>query len=289
MKIKERAALLSVVSNSVMVAMKIAVGLYTGAMSVVSEGIHSSVDLIASLAQYFSVKKSAEPPDKEHSYGHGKFENVSAGAESLLIMLAGFLIAANAIEASDSGKVPESINAGIIIMIISIIVNYLVSGYMMKVAKETNSQALEADSVHLRADIWTSVGVLAGLLLINATGFLWLDSVIALFVAIVIIRAGVKLAKKAFVDLTDTALPEKDLATIRGIIKVFPEVKGFHAMRTRKSGDKIMLDMHILFDGSMHLSRVHAVCDEIEKHLKKYGFSKLDVLIHPEPFNEKKV
>lgn len=286
MTAKEKAALLSVCSNTLLVALKISVGLYTGVKSVFSEGIHSSVDLIASAVQYFAIKKSGEPPDFEHSYGHGKIENVSAGAESLLIIMAGFMIGADAIESVNTGQTPENVGLGLVIMVISIVVNFLVSSYMMKVAKETDSQALEADATHLRADIWTSAGVLTGLILIKITGYMWLDAVIALFVAFVIIRAGIKLAKEAFLELTDSSLPEADLKNIANIIGMIPEVKGFHAMRTRKSGEKKMLDVHILFDGNMHLSRVHAVCDDIEDRLKKMGFSSLDVLIHPEPYEE---
>ena len=287
MTVKEKAALLSVCSNTLLVVMKISVGLFTGVKSVFSEGIHSSVDLIASALQYVAIKKSGAPPDGEHRYGHGKIENVSAGTESLLIIMAGFMIAADAIETVNAGNTPEDIGLGLVIMAISIVVNFVVSSYMLKVAKETASQALEADAIHLRADIWTSVGVLAGLVLIKITGYMWLDAVIALFVALVIIRAGVKLAKKAFLDLTDSSLPKEDLKIITDIISVMPEVKGFHAMRTRKSGEKKMLDVHILFDGNMHLARVHAVCDDIEEQLKKAGFSALDVLIHPEPYKDK--
>lgn len=286
MTVKERTALLSVASNSLLVILKITVGLFIGAMSVVSEGIHSSIDLIASAVQYFAIKKGGAPPDEEHSYGHGKFENVSAGAESLLIILVGFTLAFNALDSVENVRVPDSVGAGVVIMIISVVVNFFVSGYMLKVAKNTASPALEADALHLRADIWTSVGVLLGLILINVTGFMWLDAVISLFVALVIIRAGVKLAKGAFLELTDATLPESDIAAIRELLLTIPEVKGFHAMRTRRSGEKKMIDMHILFDGSMHLSRVHAVCDDIEERLKKHGFNTLDILIHPEPYEK---
>lgn len=288
MNIKERAALMSVASNTLLVILKISVGLFTGAMSVLSEGIHSSVDLAASAIQYFTIKKSGQPPDKEHRYGHGKFENVSAGTESMLIILVGFTIAVHAIENINKGETPEDIGLGVGIMIFSIFLNLAVSSYMLKVAKDTHSQALEADAIHLSSDIWTSVGVLIGLILINITGFLWLDSVIALFVALIIIHAGFTLGKKTFVELTDTSLPESDLKNIIDIINIVPEVKGFHALRTRRTGEKIMLDIHIFFDGTLQLSRVHAVCDDIELQLKKGGFVNIDVLIHPEPFDENK-
>lgn len=280
---KEQAALLSVASNTTLVILKIAVGLYTGAMSVLSEGIHSSIDLMASAVQYIAIKKGEKPPDKEHSYGHGKFENVSAGTESLLIIMVGFMLFIHALEATEHEKMPDSVAIGVVIMIISIVVNLLVSSHMIKVAKKTASLALEADALHLRSDIWSSVGVLIGLILINITGFMWLDSVIALFVACIIIRAGVKLARQAFLELTDAALPDEQIVKIENIIREIPEVQGLHAMRTRQSGAVKMLDVHVLFDGSMHLSRVHAVCDEIEERLHQNGFGTLDITIHPEP------
>lgn len=288
MTVKERAALLSVASNSLLVVLKIAVGALTGAISVLSEGIHSSMDLIAAAVQYFAIKKGGAPPDKEHRYGHGKYENVSAGTESILIMFAGFMIAVHALESVEHERVPDDVGAGVAIMVVSIIVNFIVSGYMLKVAKDTSSQALKADAIHLRADIWTSAGVLAGLVLIKITGFLWLDAVIALFVAFIIMRAGFFLAKSAFLELTDATLPESDLKIIRELLETIPEIRGFHAMRTRRSGEKKMIDMHIVFDGAMHLSRVHAICDEIEERLKKHGFNTLDILIHPEPYDQNK-
>lgn len=288
MTIKERAAILSVASNGLLVVLKIVVGAFTGAISVLSEGIHSSIDLIAAAVQYFAIKKGGAPPDKEHSYGHGKYENVSAGTESILIMFAGFILAVHALESVEHTRVPDDVGAGVAIMIVSIAVNYLVSGYLLKVAKKTSSQALRADATHLRTDIWTSVGVLAGLILIKITGFMWLDAVIALFVALVIIRAGAKLAKSAFLELTDATLPQSDIEVISELLSTVPEVRGFHAMRTRRSGEKKMIDMHILFDGAMRLARVHAICDDIEERLKKAGFDTLDILIHPEPYKPKK-
>ncbi|MBR3722284.1 MAG: cation transporter [Selenomonadaceae bacterium] len=284
MEKKERAALLSVGANAGMVILKIATGLYTGAMSVLSEGIHSSVDLFSAMGQFFAIKKSKAPPDKEHDYGHGKFENVSAGTESILIIMAGIMIALHAVESIKNNREPETITLGVIVMVISVILNFLVSSYLMKVAEETSSQALRADAVHLRADIWTGMGVLLGLGLIKLTGLMWLDSVISLGVAFVIIHAGASLAKSAFLELTDASLPSEEEDKIGEVIRSIPEVRGLHALRTRRSGDVKMLDVHVLFEGALPLSRIHAICDELEEKIRRIGFGKMDILIHPEPY-----
>ena len=281
--LKKRTAWISVLSNTVLVLTKLAVGIYVGAVSLVSEALHSGVDLVAALIALWAVRKSVTPPDREHDYGHGKFENLSAAVEALLIVAAAIGIVYEAVEKFHEAKLPELLGYGIAIMAFSIIVNFFVSRRLIHVARLTDSQALEADGLHLQADIWTSVGVLLGLVLMEVTGWAWLDPVIAIFVAGIIFRAGWNMARDSLLELTDASLPEEEEARISAIIEKIPEVRGHHCLRTRKSGSYKLLDVHVLFDGSMHLSRVHAVCDELEQKIRKGGFGVMDVLIHPEP------
>lgn len=283
-RLKQRTACLSIVSNTVLVLAKLLVGLAIGAVSLISEALHSGVDLLAALIAWLAVRKSVEPPDMEHDYGHGKFENLSAAAEALLIVGAAFAIVWEAIEALlEGGKVPDKLGYGVVIMLFSIIVNLVVSRRLLQVGRKTGSQALEADGLHLRADIWTSVGVLLGLFAMQITGWAALDAVIAVFVAGIIFREGWHMIRSASLELTDASLPEEEEERIGAILKSAPEVKGIHCLRTRKSGSCKLLDVHLLFDGSMHLSRVHAVCDELEEKIRQ-SFGTFDVVIHPEPF-----
>ena len=280
--LKRRTAWLSIFSNTTLVILKLIVGLYVGAVSLISEALHSGTDLIAALIAFWAVRKSDAPPDLEHDYGHGKYENLSAAVEALLIVGAAVGIVYEAVDKFATGEVPETLSYGIVIMLVAIAVIFAVSRRLLSVAKLTGSQALEADGLHLTADIWTSVGVLGGLVLMQLTGWAWLDPVIAIFVAGIIFRAGWRMIVESTKELTDESLPPDEEYRIGEIIETSPEVRGWHCMRTRKSGSYKLLDVHILFDGNMHLSRVHAVCDEIEQAIRAQ-FGTFDVLIHAEP------
>lgn len=284
--LKKRTAWLSVLSNTILVILKLLVGLYVGAVSLVSEALHSGIDLMAAFIALWAVRKSLAPPDAEHDYGHGKFENLSAAVEALLIVGAAVGIVMEAMDKFHAAQVPEALEYGIAIMLFSIFVNFFVSRRLIRVARETGSQALEADGLHLQADIWTSVGVLLGLLLMELTGWAWLDPAIAIFVAGIIFRAGWHMVRESTLELTDTSLPEEEERRMGAIIAGIPEVRGYHCLRTRKSGSFKLLDVHVLFDGTMHLSHVHAICDELEQKLRDGGFGTMDVLLHPEPVEE---
>ena len=226
--LKHRTAWLSIFSNTTLVILKLIVGLYVGAVSLISEALHSGTDLIAALIAFWAVRKSDAPPDLEHDYGHGKYENLSAAVEALLIVGAAIGIVYEAVGKFASGEVPETLSYGIAIMIVAIIVNFAVSRRLLHVAKITGSQALEADGLHLTADIWTSVGVLIGLLLMQLTGWAWLDPVIAIFVAGIIFRAGWRMVVESTRELTDESLPAEDEARIGAIFDEIPEVRGWH-------------------------------------------------------------
>lgn len=281
-QLKQQTARLSVVSNTLLVALKLLVGVVTGAVSIISEAAHSGVDLIAALVAYFAVKKSAEPPDVQHAYGHGKIENLSAAFEAVLIVLAALWIVYEAIDKINNPHVPEYLEYGLIVMALSIIVNYWVSNKLYSVAHLTGSQALEADALHLRADIWTSLGVFGGLVIIKLTGMYWLDPVIAMVVAVIVFKAGFSMTMKSIYQLTDVSLPKEEEEVIKSIVYSHPAVIAFHQLRTRRSGSYRLIDMHIVLQKNMHLDKAHAVCDELEELIKKQ-FAPCDVTIHLEP------
>jgi cation diffusion facilitator family transporter len=280
--LKERTARLSVISNFLLVLLKLAVGFFTGAVSLISEAAHSGVDLLASVIAFYAVRKADEPPDGNHAYGHGKFENLSGAIEAVLIVAAAVWIVYEAGNKINTARVPEFLEYGIILMIVSIGVNYWVSERLFKVAKETGSHALEADGLHLRADIWTSVGVLAGLVIIHFTGLAWLDPVIAIVVAGVVFKAGYGMSKKSLYELTDISLPAEEEQVIVDVIKSHTEVISFHQLRTRRSGSWRLIDMHLILYKDMHLNKAHAVCDQIEAEIKE-KLGPCDVVIHLEP------
>jgi len=281
MNAKVSIARLSIVSNTLLILMKLAVGLISGSVSILSEAIHSSMDLIAAVISFFSVRVSDNPPDSRHPYGHGKIENISGVIEALLIFIAAIWIIIEAIEKLFGEKIElESIALGSIVMFISALVNIFVSGKLYKVARATNSVALEADALHLKTDVYTSLGVAIGLGLIIVTGINWLDPVIAIFVALFIIREAYILMLKAFTPLLDTAWSENEIDLLE------KELKGldvnYHNLRTRVAGNYRFIDIHIQIPEDVSVVSAHRYCDKIENDLMQI-YENLTVTIHVEP------
>ena len=243
-KQKTSVALLSVVSNSILVILKLVTGLLTGSVSVLSEAVHSSMDLIASVIAFFAVRISARRPDAEHPFGHGKVEDISALAEALLIVIAAVWIVVEAISKIISPQPLETLDWGIAVMLLSVVANIIVSHLLFKVGEKADSPALIADAWHLRTDVWTSAGVLAGLSIIWVGARLWpevnlswIDPVAAMMVAMLILRASITLTMGAIKDLIDTSPPAHELYWLSGYLESwYPTVRSIHRIRTRKSG-----------------------------------------------------
>jgi cation diffusion facilitator family transporter len=287
---KTRAALISVISNTALTLGKVIIGLVSGSVSILSEGIHSGLDLLAAVIALFAVRASGKPADEQHAYGHGKIENISGTVEALLIFFAAVWIIIEAVHKLMNGVVAlENLGWGIVIMAVSAIVNLFVSSYLMRVAKKTNSVALEADALHLRTDIYTSLGVLIGLLLVRFTGWAILDPIIAILVALLIIKAAFDLTKEAFMPLVDVRLDESEY---REILKVLEHYSGdfveFHKLRTRRSGSERHIDLHLVVPKFQSLLEVHELCNRIEKDIKEQ-LPGTYILIHAEPCSEGEV
>lgn len=280
--LKRRTACLSVLSNTLLVIGKLSIGILTGTVSLISEAIHSGVDLLAAAIACLAVRKSCLPPDQDHDYGHGKVENVSAAFESLLIIVAALSILYEAVGKFFHPQVPESLNLAIVIMLASSLINAIVSARLYYVGEKTGSEALKADGMHLRADVWTSAAVMAGIFLMKVTGWAILDPLIACLVALGILRVGYKMCRRSYDDLTDASLSDDEESKIGHIIMETPGVKGYHHLRTRISGSETIMDFHLELDRTLPLSQAHAISDKVESVLqKKYG--PCDPMIHLDP------
>lgn len=283
MDIKEKAAGLSIISNTFLVIGKVSIGLLIGSVSVVSEGIHSALDLVAALIAFFAIRVANKPADEEHQYGHGKYENVSGTIEALLIFVAAIWIIYEAVHKLSLGGHVEKVGLGFIIMLISGTLNFFLSGYLLKVARETDSIALEADALHLRTDAYTSFGVVLGLVLIYFTGIQWIDPLVAIIVALMIIHAAWELTQQAFLPLVDARLSDTEE---NKILHVMEKYKGkyieYHKMRTRKAGPEKHIDLHLVVPKHQHIEKVHDLCDKIEEEIEK-EMGQVSVLIHTEP------
>jgi cation diffusion facilitator family transporter len=287
---KARVALLSVASNSLLIALKLAVGLLIGSVSVLCEAIHSGMDLLAALLAFLAVRKAHEPADEEHPYGHGKFENISGTVEALLIFVAAGWIIYEAVRKLSHPQHISEAALGFGAMAFSAVLNILVSEVLFRVGRETDSVALQADAWHLRTDVWTSGGVAAALLaIVVGRRFApdlhlgWLDPLAALAVAVLIIRAAGQLTLDAVRDLLDARLPHTEEQWIREhLAGLKPTIAGFHRLRTRKSGAVRFIDMHVLVDEDMHVWKAHKIADEITAAIEE-RLPRSSVTVHVEP------
>ncbi len=289
---KSNVALLSVISNSSLVILKLVVGTLIGSVSVISEAIHSGVDLLAAIIALFAVKKSGKPADEDHPFGHGKVENISGTVEALLIFLAAGWIIFEALKKLRNPETLDEAGLGVVVMLISVIANIIVSKNLFRVGKETDSIALMADAWHLRTDVYTSFGVFGGLAVIFAGSLAfpgvdlrWVDPVAAIGVALLIIRAAYHLTVESARDLVDVGLPPEELDDVRRHIRVFaPTIRGFHRLRTRKAGSSRFVEFHIRVDPSMSVDESHRIADMITCSIKQH-YPGTTVTIHIEPCN----
>lgn len=280
---KQKTAGLSIASNTFLIIMKLAVGIISGSVSIISEAIHSTMDLLAALIAFFSIKLSSRPADKSHNYGHEKLENLSGVVESLLIFLASALIINESIKKIISDEPVTSLGIGFIVMFISAAVNYFVSRKLYIVAREEESVALEADALHLKVDVYTSLGVGAGLLLIHITKKNYLDPVIAIIIALFILREAYVMLRHSFSPLLDTKISNAEIEIIQSSISQFQENKvDFHDLRTRRSGHIKHIDFHLDLPENLTVAQAHEICDRIESEIEK-KLHNTKILIHVEP------
>lgn len=281
---KQKVAALSIISNTTLVLLKLIAGIITSSVSIISEAIHSGLDLVAAIIAFIAVRISSRPPDHKHRYGHGKFENISGTIEALLIFIAAVWIIFEAYQKIVSGAKVETIGTGIAVMAFASLVNWIISAVLMKTARKTDSIALEADAMHLRTDVYTSLGVMLGLSVLYITKIQILDPLIAIAVALLIIKAAYELAVKALIPLLDVALPEDEEAEINNALAMIHSelIVGFHQLRTRKAGAERYVDMHLVVPRDLSISQVHDLCDQIEKEIED-RLPLVHVLVHAEP------
>jgi cation diffusion facilitator family transporter len=284
-KDRSHAAAVSIFSNTALIALKIVAGLITGSVAIITEAIHSGVDLAASFIAYFSVRQAETPADAQHRYGHEKFENVAAAAEGVLILIGSGVIVYAAVRSLVRGPELHSLGLGIGVVAFATATNLVISAWLYRQAATTQSSALEADAAHLRTDAFTSLGVLVGLALAKWTGAHWLDPAVALAIALAIVVTGLRIVARSWGVLVDEALPSQEQEAIRAAIEAFAGrgIVGYHQLRTRRAGARRYVDLHVQFARGTSLEdahgTAHALQDEIERRLP----GGTDVLIHLEP------
>jgi len=286
---KQHAATNSVIAAFCLTGFKIVVGLVTGSLGILAEAAHSGLDLIAAAVTAFAVNKSGKPADREHHYGHGKIENISAFFETILLLVTCFWIISEAIRRIMSGRIEIEVNVwSFIVMATSIFIDISRSKMLYDAAKKFKSQALEADALHFSTDVWSSAVVILGLFCVKLSEWLkgyeflhYADTIAAIFVGLIVIQVSIRLGMRTIDALLDAA-PKGIDRKIISIVETLPNIIDCHNVRVRSIGHECFIDLHIHVNGNLTLQAVHNLTEEIESAIHKF-IANADITIHPEP------
>lgn len=278
---KSRVAFFSVLAAVLLTTFKIVVGLLTNSLGILSEALHSGLDLVAAVITLFAVRVADKPADRTHNYGHGKVENLSALVETLLLFITCFWIISEAISRLTTGKQEVQITFwSYAVVIVSIAIDFTRSRALSRAAKKHNSQALEADALHFSTDIWSSGVVLLGLICANF-GFISADAIAALFVALIVIYVSYKLGKKSVDALLDRT-PEDTVSKIEGILHLARHITRYHDLKVRTMGAETLVEMNIHVTPGITIEAAHQISHEVEHEIKNF-IERCEVHIHIEP------
>ena len=282
----ERAARLSLAVVSGLVVLKVAVGVVTGSISVLAQAADSALDVFAVAITVFAVGAATKPADEEHPFGHGKVENVAAIIQAALLFTAGVLIIRSAVERIMVGTKVELAEAGIGVMLVSIIASVFLSRYLLRVSKATDSIALEANAHNIAADVYSTGAVLVGLTVVRFTGLYIVDPVLAILVSGLILRSGYTVLRRSFGGLVDVRLSKEEEDIIKAsITEHYGQLINFHELRTRKAGSQRHIDLHLVMPKAASVEEAHRLCDHLEADIKA-KLPRTSILIHVEPCTE---
>jgi cation diffusion facilitator family transporter len=279
-----RAVLLSIATSIATIALKFGAYFLTGSVSLWSDALEALVNLAAGLVALGAVTLAEQPADDRHTYGHDKAEYFSSGVEGALILVAAVAIIWAAAHRLAEPQLLEQLGPGILVALLAAAMNFATARVLLRVARAHDSITIEADARHLLTDVWTSAGIVAGLVVVMAApGWAILDPLMAIAVALHILRTGFGLLKRSADGLMDAALPAKEVKLAETLIRAeLPEGASFHALRTRKAGSRRFVEFHLLVPGATRVADAHALCDRIEAALGA-RLSRSHVTIHVEP------
>jgi cation diffusion facilitator family transporter len=287
---KRSAALSSVIAAVGLTAFKIIVGATTGSLGILAEAAHSALDLVAAIVTYFAIRISVRPADREHLYGHGKVENLSAMFETMLLLATCAWIIYEGVNRIFYKTVAVEASVwAFIVMVVSIVIDFTRSRVLYRAARKHNSQALEADALHFSTDIWSSAVVILGLVFVKISEMKkeWFslekaDAIAALLVALIVIYVSIRLGVRTVQALLDAA-PRGMYGKLKKIVESVPGVMDSHNIRLRSSGPRVFIDIHILTNGSQSLNSAHELTEKIEKKILE-SIPDADITVHPEPY-----
>ena len=281
-----RFAWLSIFAAIVIICLKGAAYALTGSVGLLSDALESLVNLAAASVALFVLVVVARPPDEDHPYGHDKAEYFSSGVEGSLILVAALGIAWTAIERLIHPRELEQLGLGLALTLLASIINLVVARRLLAASRQYDSITLEADARHLITDVWTSAGVLLGVGAVVVTGWKWLDATVALAVAAKIIWTGIDLVRRSVSGLMDTALPAEEQAIIREVLDRY-RANGieYHALRTRRSGARRFVSLHLLVPGAWSVQQGHDLSENIEAEVREH-LPNTTIETHLEPIED---
>lgn len=270
-----------------LIVLKVAVAVITGSISILAQALDSFLDLFAITITFFAVSIATKPADTEHPFGHGKAEDIAAIVQAILIFVAGGSIIYSAVRRILLGTTVALTEAGAGVMLVSIIASLFLSRHLLKVSKATESLSLEASAHNIAADVYSAAGVLVGLVIIRFSRLNLLDPVIAILVALFILKVAYDVLRKSFGGLIDVKLPEAEENVIKvSILEHIGELVDFHKLRTRKAGSQRYIDLHVVMPRNISMEEAHRMCDHLEQDITA-KLQHASVTIHVEPCDEK--
>jgi cation diffusion facilitator family transporter len=288
---RRRKRLITIISvaiavSLVTISMKTAAWLLTGSVGLLSDAIESVVNLLAAAVGLVVILWSTRPPDEEHTYGHEKADYVSAGFEGALILLAAFTIAFAAIDRLIHPAGLTEVGIGLAVSLLATLINLGAAILLIRNGRQEQSLTLEADGRHLMTDVWTTAGVIVGIGLVWLTGWETLDPLIALAVAANIVRTGSSLVRDSMSGLMDKALPAEEMSAVKDVLDHYSEGSvEFHALRTRKSGRRSFISVHVLVPGEWTVQAGHDFAERVEEDLRK-AVGQATIFTHLEPVED---
>ncbi|MFN8468195.1 MAG: cation diffusion facilitator family transporter [Caldilineaceae bacterium] len=278
---------LSIAAAVVTIGLKAGAYWLTGSVGLLSDALESFVNLAAALMALWMLIISERPPDEEHSFGHTKAEYFSSGVEGALIIIAAAMIAWSAIDRLLNPQPLDNVGIGLVVALVASAINFGVARVLLQAGKRYHSILLEADAKHLMTDVWTSVGVVVGVGLVALTGWLPLDSLVALAVAVNIVWSGLHLVSRSASGLLDTAIPAEDREKITRVLDGYGgDQIEFHSLRTRQSGPRRFISMHVLVPGTWTVQHGHDVLENIEREIRASFDTPTTVFTHLEPLED---
>ncbi len=264
------AARLFLVAISGLIALKVVVAVITGSLSILAQAADSFLDLFGGLITLFAVSVSIKPADEEHPFGHGKVEDIGAIGQAILIIIAAGLIIYSGIQRITAGAVVEMTEAGMALMFVSIVVSVFLSRHLLTVARHVDSRAMEASARNISADVYSALAVLVGLVIVRFTSLDIIDPVIAILVALYLLKVAYDVLTGAFTGLVDVRLPEAEENKIKSIIKEhYSQLAGFHDLRTRKSGRQRYVELHVVMPRGTHVEEAHQLTEHLTEDIQK--------------------